>query len=347
MKKKEINSTEIAKLAGVSRSTVSRVINDYSNVPEKTKEKVMKLIEQYNYYPNLSAQVLAGKRTRTIGLFLIDSGHVSTDMISNLLIARVIESASLFGYYVLTHIIRNTGDEEAIRSVKESFYQKRIDGGIFIGAANQEPFLEQLIAEGFIVAVVDQDLPGHNESNRLVINFDNEFGSLQAIDYLVSLNHKRIGSINGDLERHSGPAKLEGFKKAMNKHQLQLVDSWMIPGDFNEASGYKAIYDLVRMNGSELPTAIFTANDSVAFGAIRALNELGLHVPEDISIIGFDDHALSSRFKPALTTIHVDFEELMHKLTTALIDRIEKETKVFKKLMIGASLIIRDSCRKI
>src|SRR5690554_4316811 len=182
MKKKEINSTEIAKLAGVSRSTVSRVVNDYPNVPEKTKEKIMKLIQQHNYYPNLSAQVLAGKRTRTIGLFLIDAGQVSTDMISNLLIARVIETASSFGYYVLTHIIRNTADEEAIRSVIESFYQKRIDGGIFIGAANYEPFLEQLIAEGFNVAIVDQDLPGegHHESNRIIINFDNESGIEQA-----------------------------------------------------------------------------------------------------------------------------------------------------------------------
>lgn len=347
MKKAEINSTEIAKLAGVSRSTVSRVINDYPNVPEKTKEKVMKLIQQHNYYPNLSAQVLAGKRTRTIGLFLIDSGHVSTDMISNMLIARVIESASLFGYYVLTHIIRDTADTDAVHSIKECFYQKRIDGGIFIGADNYEPFLEQLIAEGFIVAVIDQNLPGHNESNRLVINFDNESGAEQAIDYLVSLNHRRIGVINGDLERYSGPAKLQGFKNAMSKHNLQFVDSWSIPGDFNEESGYKGIYELVRLNGSDLPTAIFTANDNVAFGAIRALNELGFRVPEDISIIGFDDHVLSSRFKPALTTIHVDFSDLMHKLTSAVIDRIEKDTMVFNKLVACTSLVIRDSCRKV
>jgi LacI family transcriptional regulator len=349
LKKKEINSTEIAKLAGVSRSTVSRVVNDYPNVPEKTRDKVKKLIQQYNYYPNLSAQVLAGKRTRTIGLFLIDSGQVSTDMISNLLIARVIETASLFGYYVLTHIIRDTTDEEAIRSVIESFYQKRIDGGVFIGAANEEPFLEQLIAEGFIVAVMDQDVqgPGHDETNRIVINFDNESGAHQAIDYLVSLNHKRIGSINGDIKRYSGPAKLQGFINAMKKHHLQLVDRWMIPGEFNEASGYRAINQLIEINGSDLPTAILAANDSVAFGAIRALNEHGLRVPEDISIIGYDDHALSSRYKPALTTVHVDFSDLMHKLTSALIDRIEKDTKIFNKLIVGSKLIVRDSCRQI
>lgn len=349
MKKKEINSTEIARLAGVSRSTVSRVVNDYPNVPEKTKEKVKKLIQQYNYYPNLSAQVLAGKRTRTIGLFLIDSGKVSTDMISNLLIARVIETASLFGYYVLTHIIRDTRDEESIRSVLESFYQKRIDGGVFIGAANNEPLLEQLITEGFIVGVMDQEIsaPDHFESNRIVINFDNESGANQAIDYLVSLNHTRIGSINGDLKRYSGPAKLKGFMNAMNKHNLQLVDRWIISGEFTETSGYNAIHELIRLNGTDLPTAILAANDSVAFGAIQALSEHGLRVPDDISIIGFDDHALSSRYSPALTTVHVDFAELMHMLTSALINRIENDNKDFNHLTLGTKLIVRDSCRRL
>jgi LacI family transcriptional regulator len=349
LKKKEINSTEIAKLAGVSRSTVSRVVNDYPNVPEKTKEKIKKLIQQHNYYPNLSAQVLAGKSTRTIGLFLFDSGKVSTDMISNLLIARVIETASSFGYYVLTHIIRDTSDEEAIRSVVESFYQKRIDGGVFIGAANEEPLLEQLIAEGFIVAVMDQDVSssGRHESNRIVINFDNESGANQAVDYLVSLNHQKIGAINGDMKRYSGPAKLQGFKNAMNKHQLKLEERWIIPGEFTETSGYNAIHRLLESNGTDLPTAIVAANDSVAFGAIQALNEHGIRVPEDISIIGFDDHALSSRYIPALTTVHVDFSELMHKLTSALIDRIEKDKKAFANLTIGTKLIVRDSCRKV
>lgn len=343
---KEINSNEIARLAGVSRSTVSRVINNYANVPEKTKEKVMKIIQQYNYYPNLSAQVLAGKRTRTIGLFMIDAGRVSGDSISSLLLARIIESASSKGYYVLTHIVRDLREPDEARTIKESFYQRRIDGGIFIGAANHEPLIEELIAEGFMVAIVDQHLPGRTETNRLVFNFDNETGVGQAIDYLVNLGHKRIGIINGDMNRHSGPSKWRGFQDAMLRNDLPIAEQWILPGDFNEASGYKAIKTFLALK-IELPTAIFAANDSVAFGAIRALNESGLRVPQHISIIGFDDHIRSAHYNPALTTIRVDFADMMDKLTKTLISSIENGAVGFKPIAVSTELVIRDSCREV
>lgn len=343
---KEINSNEIARLAGVSRSTVSRVINNYANVPEKTKEKVMKIIQQYNYYPNLSAQVLAGKRTRTIGLFMIDAGRVSGDSISSLLLARIIESASSQGYYVLTHIVRDLREPDESRTIKESFYQRRIDGGIFIGAANHEPLIEELVADGFMVAIVDQHLPGRTESNRLVFNFDNETGVGQAIDYLVNLGHKRIGIINGDMNRHSGPSKWRGFQDAMLRNDLPIAEQWILPGDFNEASGYKAIKTFLALK-IELPTAIFAANDSVAFGAIRALNESGLRVPQHISIIGFDDHIRSAHYNPALTTIRVDFASMMDKLTKTLISSIEIGTEGFKPIAVSTELVIRDSCQEV
>lgn len=343
---KEINSTEIAKLAGVSRSTVSRVINNYANVPEHTKQKVMQVIQQYNYYPNLSAQVLAGKRTRTIGLFMIDSGRVSGDSISSLLLARIIESASSQGYYVLTHIVRDVSEKEEIRTIKESFYQRRIDGGIFIGAANQEPLIEELIEEGFIVAIVDQHLPGREMPNRLVFNFDNETGVGQAVDYLVSLGHRQIGIINGDMNRYSGPSKLHGFQRAMARHKLEMNPEWMLPGDFNESSGYKAIKDFLKVD-RELPSALFAANDSVAFGAIRALKEAGFRVPQHISVIGFDDHFRSEHHRPALTTIRIDFAGMMDQLTKTLIAAIEHGSTSTKQATAGTALVVRESCQSI
>lgn len=343
---KEINSTEIARLAGVSRSTVSRVINNYANVPEHTKQKVMKVIQQYNYYPNLSAQVLAGKRTRTIGLFMIDSGRVSGDSISSLLLARIIESASSQGYYVLTHIVRDLKEQEEIRTIKESFYQRRIDGGVFIGAANHEPLIEELITEGFMVAIVDQHVPGRTEPNRIVFNFDNETGVGQAVDYLVSLGHTRIGMINGDMNRYSGPSKWRGFQTAMERHNLPVNTEWILPGDFNEASGYRAIKDFLKA-GTELPTALFAANDSVAFGAVRALKEAGIRVPQDVSVIGFDDHFRSEHHSPPLTTIKVDFADMMDQLTKTLITSIERGTDTFQASSAGTKLIVRDSCQSV
>ncbi|TXK81036.1 LacI family transcriptional regulator [Paenibacillus sp. N3.4] len=346
MKKTETSSEEIAKLAGVSRSTVSRVINNYSNVPEKTRAKVMEVIQANNYYPNLSAQVLAGKKTRTIGLFFIESGHVAGDSLNNLMITSIIDYASSFGYYVLTSIIRNSEDPKQVLSMKEPFYQRRIDGGIFIGAANHEPFIEELVAEGFMVAVVDQLLEGHEEPNRIVVNFDYDHSLHAAVDYLVGLNHRQIGIINGDMKRYAGPAKYQAFAKAMSRHQLSIDERWMLQGDLNEVSGYEAGGRLIAST-KELPTALIAANDSVAFGVIRALQEQGVRVPEDISVIGFDDHMLSARFQPSLTTFRMDFDAMMLKLTKLLIAHIENGAEAFSKIMIQSHFIERSSCEKI
>lgn len=345
MKKAEINSKEIAQIAGVSRSTVSRVINNYTNVPPETREKVMKVIQEYNYVPNVSAQVLAGKKTRTIGLFIIEAGHVSSDMLSNLLIASIIENASTCGYYVLTHIIRNAQDVDSVRGVKDIFYQRRIDGGIFIGAANFEPFIEQLIEEGYWVAVVDQETGNDQEPNRIVANYDNALGMKLAVEHLVSLKHSQIGVVNGDLKRYSGPSKRDGFYTAMEQAGLTVKEQWVLPGGFSEESGYEAISQFMKSE-KQLPTAMIMANDSVAFGAVRAFQEHSIKVPRDISIIGFDDHVLSARFQPALTTLRIDFGDMMKRLTFSIIQHIESQKKDITKFTVDMHLITRDSCRE-
>ena len=341
MKKSEINSTKIAEIAGVSRSTVSRVINNYPSVPPSTREKVMKIIHEYNYFPNMSAQVLAGKKTRTLGLFMIEKGHVSSDATSNMLLASVIEAASSRDYYTLTNIIRNSKDPECIKDVKEIFYQGRVDAGIFIGADNHQPLIEELIGEGFIVGIVDQNLPGRKESNRIVYSLDSEHSMMQAVDYLVSLNHRNIGIINGDIKRFAGPAKYEGFVKAMKKHGLPIRKEWMLPGDFNKESGYHAIQSLIK-NKVKMPSAIIAANDSVAFGAISALKEHKIAVPEDISIIGFDDHVFSSFFN--LTTFKYDFGDMMQELTFQVISSIENPNREHVNVQVPSTLVIRESC---
>jgi len=341
-----MNSTQIAQLAGVSRSTVSRVINNYPSVPPETREKVMKVIKEYNYFPDMSAQVLAGKNMRNIGLFIIDKGSVSSDPTSNMLIASVIEEASSHDYYVLTNIIRDCKSPKNIERVKTVFYQNRIDAGIFMGADNHEPFIEELIAEGFIIGIVDQDLPGRDEPNRIVYSFDNEEGAEKAIDYLVSLNHRNIGILNGDLRRHAGSARYEGFLKAMKHHGLPIRNEWILQSDFSSTNGYHTMKNFLQRK-TELPTAFFAANDSIAFGAIRALNEKHIHVPSDLSIIGIDDHVLSKLYHPPLTTFKADFTSMMQGLTNDVIKTIEHTNKKGIKVTMSSELIVRESCRSL
>lgn len=339
----KINSTQIAQLAGVSRSTVSRVINNYKSVPPETKEKVMKVIKEYNYFPDMSAQVLAGKNMRNIGLFIIDKGSVSSDPTSNTLITSVIEEASSQDYYVLTNIIQDCKSPKNIERIKTVFYQNRIDAGIFMGADNHEPFIEELIAEGFIIGIVDQDLPGRNEPNRIVYSFDNESGAMKAVDYLVSLNHQKIGIINGDIKRHAGLARHEGYLKAMKQHGLPIRKEWILQSDFSSTSGYTTMKNFLNTN-PELPSAFFAANDSIAFGAIRALNEKKIQVPSDVSIIGIDDHVLSQLYHPPLTTFKADFTGMMQRLTQDVITTIEQDNKEGIKVVMGSELIERESC---
>jgi len=345
LKKNEINSIEVARLAGVSRSTVSRVVNNYPNVPIETKEKVMKAIKELNYFPNVSAQMLAGKKSRTIGLFMVSSGEVSVDVLTNMMIVSVIENASDYDYYVLTYIIRDTTDVDIINNVKEIFYQRRIDGGIFIGTEHYEPFVEELIQEGFIIGVFDQEHPEQTSGNRIVANFNNESGMKQAIAYLVGLGHREIGVINGNVKRLSGERKYEGFTQAMELNSLPMNPSWILPADFTEEAGYSSVKRYLERQ-EPLPTAFVAANDSIAFGAIRAIREQGLQVPADISVIGFDDHVLSEKHSPPLTTVKVDFKRLFKDLMSVLITKIEKPSDDIRQVSVDSSLIIRDSCMR-
>lgn len=346
MKKIDLKSQEIAEIAGVSRSTVSRVINNYANVPPKTREKVMKVIEQYGYTPNISARVLAGKKTKTIGLFFIDQWQFSKDSSANMLITSVIENASSFGYIVLTSIVRDLKNAESIKSVKEMFYQGSITAGIFIGAENHEPVIEELIAEGFIIGVLDQVLPGRHEPNRIVYNLNNEQAARQAVDYLASLNHTKIGIINGDLKKAAANFKFKGFMSQMELHGLEINKAWIMQGHY-EAGGYAAMSNLLA-GSKDLPTAIFAANDSIAFGVIRAIHDKSLKVPDDISVIGINDQALSAYYKPALTTFRVNYEQLTAGITQSVIDAIENGTAGQSVITyLDCTLVERESCKKL
>ncbi|TBL79035.1 LacI family DNA-binding transcriptional regulator [Paenibacillus thalictri] len=346
MKKIDLRSQEIAEIAGVSRSTVSRVINNYANVPPKTREKVLKVIEQYGYTPNISARTLAGKKTKIIGLFFIDQWQFSKDSSANMLITGVIESAAAMGYIVLTTVVRDLKNPESMKNVKEMFYQSSITAGIFIGAENHEPVIEELISEGFIIGVLDQVLPGRNEPNRIVYNLNNEAVARKAVDYLYGLNHTRIGIINGDLKKAPANFKFKGFLSQMEHHGLDVNKAWIMHGNY-EAGSYEAMTNLLA-NSSDLPTAIFAVSDSLAFGAIRAINDFSLKVPDDISVIGMNDQPLSAYYKPALTTFRVNYDQLTAGVTQNVIRTVENGVTGDSVIStLDCTLIERESCKKI
>jgi LacI family transcriptional regulator len=332
---------------GVARSTVSKVLNGYPHVAPATRERILEAIRAYGYYPNHSAQVLAGKQTNTLGLFFFNPGHFSEDVLADFMISSVIENASAMGYRTLAYVVRDPHDTATRGALMEAFYQRRIAAGIFIGARNREPLIEHLVADGHVVGVFDQRPPSRHEPNRVVANFDDARTARAVIDYLAAQGHREVGIIHGDRLRNAGAAKYRGFMAGMRARRIPVRDAWMMDGDFQSEGGYQAMRRLLAEE-KHLPTAVATVNDNTAFGAMRAIAERGLHIPEDISIVGIDGHPFCDYARPPLTTFEYDIQAMMRGLISAVIAVVTgAPERVVLNQVHFSRLVERKSCRRI
>jgi LacI family transcriptional regulator len=342
---KELNSTEIARLAGVSRSTVSRVVNGYANVPPETRDHVMKIINENEYYPLLSGQLLAGKRTGTLGFFWISDASIASDTQSSSFVVHVTEGAASHGYLILTSILKNLTDEDNINWVKRIFLQKRIDAGIFVGVSNDEPLLDDLASRGNIIGVFDYYRPDKNAPNLISINFETDTGS-KVIDYACGLGHRKIAVINSGLNHYSSMTRRQSFLAGMKKHNIEIREKWMCNAGISEESGYKACKELLGNRG-ELPTIICANNDSVAFGVYSALREEGISIPDQISITGIDGHVRAKTIVPPLTSFAFNFKSFFYSLVSRTIAAIAAKPDNPATEFLHSELVERGSCRRI
>ena len=345
MAPKKLTSIQIARLAGVSRSTVSRVINGYSNVPAETHERVMQVINENDYYPLLSGQLLAGKKTKTLGFVWVSCGNIADSIQCSAFFAHVTDSAAALGYLVLACIVKNLTDQANIDWVKRIFMQERVDGGVFIGVDNDEPLVEELISRGKILGIFDHFHPDRSELNRISVNFEVDTGE-KCVEYLYELGHRRIAVIDGNLNRFSSSMRHQGYIKAMHAHELEIRPEWMLFGDLDSTTGYDATQRLLALEG-ERPTAICATNDAVAFGVVDAIVAHGLRVPEDISVIGIDGHDQGPFMNPPLTTHEFDFAKIFRSLVSRTVGVIEGEEGIRRTEFFGSTLVERKSCASI
>lgn len=346
--KKEINAAYIAKMAGVSRSTVSRVINDYGNVTEETREKVLEVIKQYNYVPHASAQMLAGKKSRIIGLFIIDTKNekdyhkVTRSSYFSPFTNVVIDEANKRNYKVLVCVINNNDD---FKSAKELFYNKTISGGIFIGSKNNEVHIQNIIENGYKVAIIEQETNGVSAFNKsIIVNSDNYNGAYEATKYLYELGHRKIAHICGDLSHWTTISRIEGYKQAIKESGIDFNDQFIIQGNYTEDSGYVM---MKKLWGKVKPTAVFVGNDSMSLGVYKAAKEFQINIPNNLSIVGFDDIQLARFLQPALTTIRVPILNMASIATNNLFQAIEDQIDFYTTYNIPVELIKRESCKKI
>ena len=345
---KKLNSTDIAKIAGVSRSTVSRVVNGYSNVPAETKAKVMKVIDEYSYYPMLSGQLLVGKKNRTIGLFWIHNTElrncsIANDSLTSSFFMYVTEAAAQQEYLVLSCLVSDLNDPKNINWIKSIFMQGRIDGGIFIGTNNHEPLIEELIGLGKVIGVFDHYKEGVWEPNRISVNFDRDTGE-KVIDYVYSMGHTKIAIIDGDLRRFSTHDRHTSYLKGLVKYNIPIKDKWMCYGGITVDTGYEAALKMLESCNGDYPTAICANNDGVAFGTLRAIQEHDPRLLDKISVVGIDGHPDGKCMTPKLSTFGFDFKNMFFSLVNRTIDAIEEKKGVLSTEFVETFLVDGDSC---
>jgi LacI family transcriptional regulator len=340
-----MNSVEIARLAGVSRSTVSRVINRYRNVPDSTRTAVMSVVEKYGYYPSFSGRVLAGKRTGMIALVWVLHGSIAYDIQASSFMVHVIESAAAHGYLVLNCVVPNLREKNSIDRVKKIFLQGQVDAGIFIGTNNSEPVVEDLINRNVVLGIMDHICSGGTDPNCITVNFETDTGE-RVIDYVYGKGHRKIAIIDGNMNRYSSVCRHEGFVRGMQKNNIEIRYEWMRYGDVIEEGGYMATKELLNST-KELPTVICANNDSTAFGVYRALGEAGINIPGMISVVGIDGHERANMLQPELTTFGFDFKEMFESLVARTIATARGETGIVMNEYIFSKLIERSSCREL
>lgn len=343
-----MKSEDIAKLAGVSRGTVSRVLNGKSDVAEATRKKIEKIIEEHGYKPNASARKLAGKPIEIIGFFvyknrdhqgkkwwLQESPYFVRIMIS------LLGAAKKRGYNLLVDII-NT--EKDFNSIEDYFKSGTISAGVFMGFDEKVESIENIIKSGYKVSLLDQKKSNSGFDNCILVNADDISGAYKATQYLIDNGHKNIAHVHGNKHILSAKLRIEGYKKALCDNDLVVNKEYIVNGAYDEDISYKATLKLLK--NSDPPSAIFFGNDIMAVGGIKAIREMGLKVKEDISVIGFDNYTFGDSFDMNFASINAPLEDMSEFAIENLIKSINGEDyKTEYKGLI--SLIIRDSVKNL
>jgi LacI family transcriptional regulator len=327
---------DIAKQAGVSRSTVSRVVNDHPNVSEKVRKRVLDVIQNTGYHPNAAARTLASQRAWMIGLVLPHSvSFFFTDPYFPRLTQGIAQACNQHDYTLGLFLAGTKADEEKIFP---RVSRKGLLDGVIVQAGNRgDQLIERLANADIPMVVAGRPFQPIDVS---YIDIDNVNAAYNAVSHLIRIGRQRIGTIAGPANSTVGIDRKEGYLKALIERGKQVDESLIIEGDFTEAGGYYAMQQLLGAN----PDAIFAASDIMAIGAIRAARESGLCVPEDIAFVGFDDLPLSAPMTPALTTVRQPINQFGMKAVDILIDLIENGSKPARRIIMNTELVIRDSC---
>ncbi|OOR98751.1 transcriptional repressor PurR [Haemophilus paracuniculus] len=329
---------DVAKLAGVSTTTVSHVINQTRFVAEDTRNAVWNAVQALNYSPSAVARSLKVNTTKSIGMIITTS---EAPYFAEIVLA-VERHCYEQGYSLF--LCNTQNDTVKIQNHLDMLVKKRVDGVLVMCSEYTKDSLE--LFTGINVPMVVMDWGRQNDrSDRIV---DNSFqGGYLATKHLIDNGHTDIGVIAGHLNKTISKARFEGFEKAMKEANLPIREEWIFEGDFEPEDGFEQMNNLLRLE--KLPTAVFCFNDTIALGAISALSERGKFVPQDMSIIGYDDIHSSRFYSPPLTTIHQSKSRLGVKALELLLARISNQDQSYEPqtLEFFPELVVRSSVKTL
>jgi LacI family transcriptional regulator len=327
---------DVAEAAGVSVTTVSHVMNGTRHVAPATSERVLGAVTYLGYRPSAVARALKGERTATLGMLVTSS----TNPFFAEVIRGVEEACFERGYSL---ILGNTGDVgERLESYLTTLYSKRIDGLVVMTTNAEHEFLRRLGRDRSIpvVAIDTLDIPGVT-----TVNDDSLAGGRIAAEFLLDQGLSRIGAVTGPRDHPRSHQRLDGFMAALRERGIDLDPRFIVPADLTVAGGFSAMQRLLRQSDGP-PEAIFCLNDLMAFGGLCALDQAGLAVPRDISVIGYDDIEYAAFMVPPLTTVRQPASEIGRGAAEALIEQVTTGAPVQRAIEFKPQLVERQSVRR-
>jgi LacI family transcriptional regulator, galactose operon repressor len=325
---------DVARAAGVSITTVSHVINDTRFVSDELRERVQAAMEELGYRPNILARSLRRGETKTIGLVVPDN--------SNPFFAEMARTVEDLGFATGYSVILCNSDDNLAKEAAylEVLITKQVDGVVFIASGSSQEHLVELSQQGIPYVVVDREIDGAWADIVLV---NNELGGYVATRHLIKLGHRRIACITGPSQLTPSADRVRGYRRALREFQIAEDEELVVPGDFRAQGGEAALERLLAV--SPPPSAVLACNDMMAIGVLRAARKAGLHVPDDLSVVGFDDIPLASAVSPALTTVAQPITELASHSVQILLARMQnsEEGQPRQRIVLDPRLIVRDS----
>ena len=325
---------DVASKAGVSIATVSRALNGSPLVTDETRAKVVKLANELKYTPNMMARGLMLKKSETLGVILPD---LHGDFFSEVM-KGIDEIARQNGYHIL--VSSSHSDKKEIESMLKVMRSGRVDGLIIMSPHLDSTSLNDYLTDDLPVVLLNCSISEKANESIIIDNFN---GANQMVRHLIKHGHKRIAIIKGEENNFDAEERLKGYRSALYDAGIELNPKLELPGNFNEESGYTAMKKILNLKPR--PTAVFASNDAMAIGAISAIQNKGLRIPEDIAICGFDDVPIAKYLKPSLSSVHVPIYDLGTNAALKLFRFIKNENNIQEeKIVLQTTLIVRESC---